>query len=131
MYPGELAKSFPDRIAYRMAASGETVTYQQLDERSNQGARLFRDLGLRPGDGIAIFMENHPRFFELCWAAQRSGLVYTAISSRLTPPEVEYIVKDCGAKAIVTSHAKRDVAVELTGTPHCEPRICTLATTAH
>jgi acyl-CoA synthetase (AMP-forming)/AMP-acid ligase II len=115
MYPGELAKSFPDRIVYRMAASGEAVTYKQLDERSNQGARLFRDLGLQPGDGIAIFMENHPRFFEICWAAQRSGLVYTAISSRLTPPEVEYIVKDCGAKAIVTSHAKRDVAGALTG----------------
>jgi acyl-CoA synthetase (AMP-forming)/AMP-acid ligase II len=115
MYPGELARSIPDRIAYRMAASGETVTYRQLDERSNQGARLFRSLGLVPGDSIAFFMENHPRFFELCWAAQRSGLVYTAISSRLTAPEVEYILKDCGAKVFLTSHAKRDVAAELSG----------------
>ncbi len=115
MYPGELAKSIPDRIAYRMAASGETVTYRQLDERSNQGAQLFRSLGLRPGDCIALFMENHPRFFELCWAAQRSGLVYTTISSRLIAPEVEYILKDCGAKVFITSHAKRDVAAELSG----------------
>ena len=90
MYPGEIAKRNPDKIAYRMARSGESVSYGQLDERSNRGAQLLRRLGLRQGDAIALMMENHPRFFEICWAAQRSGLQYTAISSRLTPPEVEY-----------------------------------------
>ena len=44
-----------------------------------------------------------PRFFEICWGAQRSGLIYTAISSRLTAAEVDYIVNDCGAKLFVTS----------------------------
>ena len=116
MYPGKHAKSNPDKVAYRMAAGGESVTYGQLDERSNRGAQLFRSLGLRPGDGIALFMENHPRFFEICWAAQRSGLVYTPISSRLTAPEVEYIVRDCGAKVFIASHAKRDVAGALADT---------------
>jgi len=113
MYPRIHAKTDPDKPAYRMAASGETVTYGQLDARSNQGAQLFRSLGLGPGDGIAIFMENNARFFEVCWAAQRSGLVYTAISSRLTAPEVAYIVADSGAKALVTSHAMRGVAGDL------------------
>jgi long-chain acyl-CoA synthetase len=96
-----------------MAASGETVTYGQLDARSNQGARLFRSLGLQPGDGVSIFMENNARFFEICWAAQRSGLVYTAISSRLTAPEAAYIARDSGAKVFITSHPKRDVAADL------------------
>jgi acyl-CoA synthetase (AMP-forming)/AMP-acid ligase II len=113
MYPGAIAKKTPDKVAYRMARGGERVTYRELDERSNQGAHLLRRLGLRQGDAIAIFMENHPRFFEICWAAQRSGLQYTTISSRLTAPEVEYIVKDCGARALVTSRAKQDVASEL------------------
>ncbi len=113
MYPGTHAKSTPDKAAYIMVGSGEQVTYRQLDEASNRGAQLFRSLGLVPGDGIAIFMENHARFFEICWAAQRSGLIYTAISSRLTAAETEYIVSDSGAKVLVTSHAKRDVAAEL------------------
>jgi acyl-CoA synthetase (AMP-forming)/AMP-acid ligase II len=113
MYPGIHAKSNPDKPAYIMAASGETVTYGQLDARSNQGAQLFRSLGLAPGDGIAILMENNARFFEVCWAAQRSGLVYTTISSRLTAPEAAYIARDSDAKAFVTSHAKRDVAAEM------------------
>ena len=113
MYPGELAKTRPDKIAYRMAASGETISYAELDRASNRGAQLFRSLGLRAGDHIAIFMENHPRFLEICWAAQRSGLTYTAISSRLTPPEVRYIVDDCGAKLFLTSAALGELAEAL------------------
>jgi acyl-CoA synthetase (AMP-forming)/AMP-acid ligase II len=113
MYPGIHAKSNPEKPAYVMASGGETVTYGQLDDRSNQAAQMFRSLGLKPGDGIAISMENNARFFEVCWAAQRSGLVYTTISSQLTAPEVAYIARDCGAKVFVTSHAKRDLAGEL------------------
>jgi long-chain acyl-CoA synthetase len=114
MYPGALAKTLPNKPAYIMAASGEAVTYGELDRASNQAAQLLYALGLRPGDHIAIFLENHPRFFEICWAAQRSGLIYTAVSSRLTAPEVEYIVRDCGAKVVISSHALRDVAAKLT-----------------
>ena len=114
MYPGEIAKTAPDRIAYVMAGSGHSVSYGQLDQRSNQGAHLMRSLGLGPGSAIAICLENHPRFFEIVWAAQRSGLQYTTVSSRLTAPEIEYIVKDCGAQVFITSKAKAEVATELT-----------------
>jgi long-chain acyl-CoA synthetase len=112
MYPGQHAQTTPDKPAYVMAETGEVVTYRQLDERSNRCAQLLRSLGLMPGDSIALFMENHARFLELCWAAQRAGLYYTAISSRLTAPEVAYIVGDCGAKVLFTSPGKLDVAVE-------------------
>ncbi len=110
MYPAVHARTTPDKPAYIMAASGEVVTYRQLDDASNRIARLLWDAGLRPGDGIAIFMENHPRFLEICWAAQRSGLYYTPISSRLTAAEVAYITHDCGARAFFTSRAKADTA---------------------
>ena len=96
-----------------MAASGETVTYRQLDEQSNRIAQLFRSLGLEAGDHIALFLENNARFFEICWGAQRSGLIYTAISSRLTAAEVDYIVGDCGARLFVTSKYLADKAAEL------------------
>lgn len=113
MHPGIHALSQPNKPAYIMAASGEIVTYRDLDEASNRGAHVFRKLGLGHATPIAIFMENSPRFLEICWAAQRSGLFYTAISSRLTAPEVEYIVRDCGARAFITSMAKGDVAAQL------------------
>jgi long-chain acyl-CoA synthetase len=113
MHPSVHAKSQPDKPAFIMAASGETVTYRQLDERSNQGAQLFRKLGLKPGDGIAIFMENNVHYMPICWAAQRSGLYFTCISSRLTAGEIEYIVKDCGAKVFITSKPVGAVADEV------------------
>jgi acyl-CoA synthetase (AMP-forming)/AMP-acid ligase II len=124
MYPGVHAQETPDKPAYVMAGSGETVTYRQLDERSNRLAHLFRAAGLQRGDSIALMLENHPRFFEICWAAQRSGLYYTAISSRLTATEADYIVNDCGAKVFITSAAKRDVATALLGsTPDVQVRL--------
>ena len=43
-------------------------------------------------------MDNSPRYYEVLWAAQRSGLRFTCISSKLTAGEVEYIVKDCGPR---------------------------------
>ena len=113
MHPYHHARTHPDKPAYIMAGSGETVTYRQLDAQSNRIAQLFRSLGLKAGDHVAIFLENNPRFFEICWGAQRSGLIYTAISSRLTAAEVDYIVNDCGARLFVTSKYLADKAAEL------------------
>jgi long-chain acyl-CoA synthetase len=122
MYPAAHAQTTPDKPACVMAGSGRVVTYRQLDEGSNRCAQLFRSLGLTTGDSIALCMENHPRFFEITWAAQRSGLYYTPISSRLTPAEMEYIIGDCGARVFITSAYKRDAAAELSD------RICGVRT---
>ncbi len=113
MHPYIHARKNPEKTAYIMAGSGETVTYGQLDRQSNRIAHLFRSQGLKAGDHIAIFLENNARYFEICWGAQRSGLIYTAISSRLTADEVEYIVTDCGAKLFVTSKYLSEKATEL------------------
>ena len=113
MHPAVHALATPDKPAIIMASTGETLTYLELEERSNQGAQLFRALGLRPGDAIAIFMENNIRYLEICWAAQRCGLYYTCISSRLTAGEVEYIVRDCGAKVLIVSAGLARTASEL------------------
>src|SRR4030088_140662 len=102
-HPSVYARTQPDKIAYRMAGSRKAITYRELDELSNQGANLFRALGLKAGAHVALLMENRLAFMEICWAAQRSGLYYTAISRYLTRDEIAYIVKDCGAKVVITS----------------------------
>ena len=71
MHPGLHAQSTPDKAAVIMAGSGEVVTYRELDERSNR--LLLWAQGLRPGDHVAIFAENHPRFFEVFWARPAAG----------------------------------------------------------
>src|SRR6202163_1803129 len=102
-HPSIHARTKPEKIAYQMADTGKAITYRELDELSNQGAHLFRFLGLQAGDHIAFLIENRLAFMEICWAAQRSGLYYTAISRYLTQDEIAYIVKDCGARVVITS----------------------------
>ncbi len=114
MHPVRHAQTTPDKPALIMAGSGETLTYRQLDALSNQGAQLFRKLGLQTGDCVALFMENNLHYLPICWAAQRAGLYYTCISSRLTAGEVEYIVKDSGAKILIASTGLAKVASEVT-----------------
>lgn len=102
-HPKVHAAANPDKPAMIMAGSGEVVTYGQLDTRSNQCAQLFRLLGLGHGDTIAICMENRAEFFDLVWGAQRAGLIYVAISCRLTATEMDYILNDSGAQALFAS----------------------------
>jgi len=113
MWPGLHARERPDKVAFVMAGSGEAVTYRRLNDRSNQLAQLFHDAGLRFGDHIAILMDNRPEYFEVCWAAQRSGLFYTCINWHFTADEAAYILDDCDAQVLVISDAFRDLAAEL------------------
>lgn len=100
-HPRDHAQTTPDKPAIIMANSGEVVTYRQLEERANQLAHLFRKLGLQAGDHISLMMENNRRFFEILWAAQRAGLIYTPISTHLIESEVDYILNNSGAKAFL------------------------------
>jgi long-chain acyl-CoA synthetase len=100
VHPKYWAETTPEKPAIVMASSGERVTYGELDLRCNRLAQLLRARGLRPRDVIAVLMENHPRFFEIFWAVQRSGLYFTPISWRLKPGEAAYILENSGAAAL-------------------------------
>ena len=113
MHPSVHAATTPDKPAFRMAQTGQAVSYRELDDASNRFAQLLRACGLRAGDHIAIMVENHPRMFELCWGAQRAGIIYTAMSTRLGAEEIAYIVEDCGAKLFVTSMALAKSAADV------------------
>ena len=115
MHPAVLAEKYPSKPAYIMSHSSHTVTYKELNEASNQAAQLFRHLGLQRGDHIAILLDNHDRFLQICLAALRSGIYFTTISYRLTESEVEYIVNDCGAKIFITSKDREPVVEKLIG----------------
>jgi fatty-acyl-CoA synthase len=124
MYPGHWSKETPDKPAVIMGGSGETVTYRELDDRSNRLAQLMHAAGLRRGDHIAIFMENHPRYFEAVWAGFRSGLYVTTVNRYLTGEEAAYIVDNCEARVLVTSAELREPATELLAdAPNVEIRL--------
>lgn len=113
MYPGTWAATTPDKPALIMAGSGRTLTYGELDERSLRLARHLRAAGLGPGDVVALISDNRPETYEVYWAALRSGLYITAVNSHLAAGEASYIVRDCGAKALVVSAALATMVADL------------------
>jgi acyl-CoA synthetase (AMP-forming)/AMP-acid ligase II len=103
LFVSEHARRQPDRPAVVEVATGETVTYGALETRSVKLSRMWRERGIGHGGHVAILMDNDARYFEVAWAAQRSGLYFTPVNWHLTPDEAAYIVRDCGATVLVAS----------------------------
>ncbi|MGI8332480.1 acyl-CoA synthetase [Actinomadura scrupuli] len=124
MHLGSVAAEHPDRPAVIMAGSGRSVSYAELDAAANRLAHVLYDAGLRPGDHIAFMLENRWEFLAVAWAAQRSGLYYTPVGSRLQADELAYIVDNCEARVFIASAAVADVAAKITaGTPRVGLRL--------
>ncbi len=123
MDPGTFAATTPDKAAV-IIDYGATMTYRELDERSNQLAHLLRNAGLAVGDHLTVVLENSLELFVVTWAAQRAGLYYTACSTRLTADELAYMVDDCGARVLVASSRTLGTADAIAArTPKVELRL--------
>ena len=103
MHPITHAQTRPDHPAMIMAGSGETVTFGEMDAYANRFAQLLRARGLERGDHFAVLMENNVHYLQVVWGSQRAGTMMVPISTRLTAPEIAYILKDAGAKFLLTS----------------------------
>src|SRR6202021_2250834 len=112
MYTGKHAHLRPLQPAFIMANSGETVSYAELEARSNRLALLFRNRGMKRLDHYAIYMEKNSRYLEACGAGERVGLYYTCVNSYLTGSELAYIVDNSQSRILITSVAKLEVARE-------------------
>ena len=112
MYPGKYAQQHADRPAFIMATSGESMTYAQLEARSNRLAHLLRAQGLQRLDHYAVFMENNRYFIECCVAGERTGLYYTCINAYLSAQELAYVINNSESAVLITSREKLPVALQ-------------------
>ena len=103
LFPLPPAEGMGDEPAFVMCESGETVSFAQLEERANQVAHVFRQLGVSRGANVAFLMRNHRRLIEACFGADRSGIYYTTINTRLLADEIAFIIRDSGARVLVVS----------------------------
>ena len=106
----EWAQAQPDKTAFVMADTDARLSYRELDERADAVAHWLISLGLVEGDSIALLLENQLRTFELWWGARRAGVYYVPISTLLTAGEVAYILRDCGARLLVSSQTMAELA---------------------
>jgi long-chain acyl-CoA synthetase len=112
MYTGKHVHLRPLQPAFIMANSGESVSYAELEARTNRLAHLFRNRGMKRLDHYAIYMENNGRYLEACGAGEKAGLYFTCVNSYLTAAELAYIVNNSESRILITSVAKLDVARE-------------------
>src|SRR5579871_616544 len=89
----------PHRLAIRSTKGNRT--FSELDTNCNRLARALADRGVRVDDGLALICANRPEFVEVMFAAERAGIRVTPIPSDSTPREVEYMIDDSGATAII------------------------------
>ena len=102
------AAAAPERCA--LVCGDERLSYGELEALANRLAAVLRARGLRRGEHIATLVGNRPEGLALAWAAWRTGLYLTPVSTALAPAEVRYLVDDCDAKAVIVDHEQAALA---------------------
>ncbi len=103
-----VARRTPDAEALRF--EGETRSFRQLDERVDRLADALRQRGIETGDRVATLMTNRMEVVETYLAASRLGAICVPVNFRLVADEIDYILQDCGAKALVVDEGLAPVA---------------------
>ena len=91
----------PDREAYVDGKTGFRVSFSELNARSNRVANALKELGVQPGDRVALALMNSIEFIEAFFAIAKIGGIIVPLNWRLVSNELEFILKDSGAKTIV------------------------------
>jgi acyl-CoA synthetase (AMP-forming)/AMP-acid ligase II len=96
----ETIEAYPDREA--LVVGSERLIYRELGERVDRMAAALSGLGIGQGDRVATILPNCPEAFLAFFAASRIGAVAVPINMRLTPRELQHILSDAQAAAIIT-----------------------------
>nr|MDT0667878.1 AMP-binding protein [Micromonospora sp. DSM 115978] len=79
---------------------GPTLTYGQVDERTDRLANAMLGAGLRPGDTVGAWMEDGHEYFEVYLAVAKSGLVVVPVNARFTADEARYAFERADVRAL-------------------------------
>jgi long-chain acyl-CoA synthetase len=90
----------PDKTA--VIFRDQRTTYRELNERANQVANALIRLGIQPGDRVGLYMHNVPLFMEAYYGILKAGASVVPMNVLYKAGEVEYILNDSGARALLT-----------------------------
>ena len=100
----EAARRFGDKTSE--VVEDEAFSFSELDTRSNSVANGLISVGVLPGDRVTLYGPNCWEWIVAYYAIVKTGAVVNPISSMLTAEEVRYVVKDSGARVVLTSPEK-------------------------
>jgi fatty-acyl-CoA synthase len=93
------AQEHPDRVF--LVFGERRLTYRQLDSRASAIAAALHELGVEPGDRIALDLPNWPEFVISMFAAAKLGAVIVPLNPRYTVPELQYMLRHSEATVVV------------------------------
>jgi acyl-CoA synthetase (AMP-forming)/AMP-acid ligase II len=91
----------PDRAA--VVCDDVELSFRQVHWRANRLAGYFDELGLKPGDRVALLAKNEYQYLEIQVACMRRGLILVPLNFRLAVPELAYIISDCDPSLLIVS----------------------------
>jgi amino acid adenylation domain-containing protein len=98
------AGKYPNNLA--VWARGQSLTYRELEERSNQMARLLRERGIRKGDRVGIYFPKAVESVISMFGVLKAGGVYVPLDPQQPAQRIQYIIDNCGIRALVTTREK-------------------------
>ena len=104
------ARAFGDKTA--LVIGERSFSFRELDELSGALATSLTKLGVTPGDRVTLYAPNSWEWIVSYYGALKAGAVINPINVMLTPAEVAYVTKDCGASALIGSPDKVKPALE-------------------
>ena len=109
----------PDAVV--LEQDGRRTTFAELEKSGCRIVAALADAGVGKGDRIVWYGKNSDFYFQLLFSAGRAGIVTVPVGWRLAPAEVEYILRDTGAKLVFAGDdfvdCARAVAAQLPGSP--------------
>src|SRR5262245_2682337 len=94
------AARYPEKTA--VIFKDQRTSYAELNARANAVANALSGLGIEPGDRVALYIHNIPLYIEAYYGILKAGGTVVPMNVLYKPGEVEYILRDSGAKALLT-----------------------------
>jgi fatty-acyl-CoA synthase len=109
----------PERAA--LDFEGQTWSYAQMQQRTEQLAGRLHGLGARRGDRVAFLGLNQPMFLFALFASARLGAIFGPLTFRLTEPEVVANIGDADVGVLITNAQHRSPAGRIPGAQQKSP----------
>ena len=103
----ESAERYPEQVAVKL--DDFELSYGLLEQAAMRVAGMLREHGIAPGDRVALMLPNVPHFVVVYYGILRAGAIVVPLNVLNKRREVEYYLRDSGAKLIFVWH---DFAVE-------------------
>jgi len=99
------AARFPEKTA--VWARGRSISYRELEERSNQLAHLLEQSGVSKGDRVGLFFPKCVESIVSMFAILKAGGVYVPLDPQAPVDRIGYIISNCGIRVLITQDEKR------------------------